>query len=87
MSIKPTISAEVKPDVEKKRNDDTDGEQIPINVDPVSKDTEKIDNARDDDKDGVSGPDISNYEKELEQAGAELSQAQPELGLHVGVSH
>ena len=66
MSVKPTISAEIKPDVEKRRNVDTDGEQIPFNTDPVSKDTEKLNNARDDDKDGVSGPDIGNHEKELE---------------------
>ena len=64
--IKPTISDEIKPNVEKRRNVDTDGEQIPFNIDPVSKDTEQLYNARDDDKDGVSGPDIGNHEKELE---------------------
>ena len=66
VSVKSTKRAEVKPDVEKKRNGDTDGELIPINVDPVSKDTEIKDNAGDDDKDSASGPDISNHVKKLE---------------------
>ena len=66
VSVIPTISAEIKSNVEKRRNVDTDGEQIPCNIDPVSEDTEQLYNARDDDKDGVSGPDIGNHEKELE---------------------
>ena len=65
VSVKSTKRAEVKPDVEKKRNGDTDGELIPINVDPVSKDTEIKDNAGDDDKESASGPDISNHVKKI----------------------
>ena len=66
VSVIPTISTEIKTNAEKRRNIDTDGEQIPCNIDPVSEDTEQLYNARDDDKDGVSGPDIGNHEKELE---------------------